>query len=89
MFLKSVWPSIENYKFLKWLIPDLPAWKLAQPNPWLENYKFPQIVIQANTITAEYALSKCPFDLSLVFLKSDGCKSSIFLKLKRSTNLST
>ena len=38
-------------------------------------------------ITAEYAMSKSPFDLDLISLKSDGCKSSIFIK--RSTKLST
>ena len=48
MFLKSVWASSEATQFLKWLIYDLSALKLAQPNPWLENYKFPQKGIQAN-----------------------------------------
>ena len=33
---------------LKWLMYDLFALKLAQPNSWLENYKFPQIGIQAD-----------------------------------------
>ena len=37
-------------------------------------------------ITVEYAMSKSPFDLSLISLKSDGYKSSIFIE--RSTNLS-
>ena len=37
LFLKSVWASSQSYK-LKWLIYDFSALKLAQPNPWLENY---------------------------------------------------
>ena len=30
----------DQVKCLKWLIYDLSALKLAQPNPWFENYKF-------------------------------------------------
>ena len=52
-----------------------------------ENYKFPHIGIQTGATTAENTMSKSPFDLSLISLNSDRCKSSIFIK--RSTNLST
>ena len=38
-------------------------------------------------ITAEYAVSKSQFEISLISQTSDRCKSSVFLK--RSTNLST
>ena len=60
---------------LKWLMYDLFALKLAQPNSWLENYKFPQIGIQAD---AHYCRMynvkvRAPFDLSLISLKSDRC----------------
>ena len=80
MFLKSGELPMCAIKFLKSLKYDLFALKLAQPNPWLENYIFPQIDIEANTITAEYAISKSPFDSSLISLRSDRCKSSIFIK---------
>ena len=37
---KSAEFPVRAIKFLKWLIYDLYALKLAQPNPWLENINF-------------------------------------------------
>lgn len=48
MFPNSVELLVGAVKLLKCLRYDLSAIKLAQPNPWLENYKFPQMGIQAD-----------------------------------------
>ena len=78
---------VRAIKFLEWQIYDLSAIKSAQPNPWLENYRFPSNGIKAKAHNCRICNVKVPFDLSLISLKSDWCKSSIFIK--RSTNLST
>ena len=79
---------VRAIKFLKCLRYDLSAIKSAQPNPWLENYKFPQIGIQANAHYCRISNVKVPFnEIRFISLKSDRCKSSVFLK--RSTNLPT
>ena len=46
---------------------DLSALKLAQPNPWLENCKFPQIGIEAN---AHYGRI-CMIDVNHPFSERD------------------
>ena len=40
---------------------DLSALKLAQPNPWLENCKFPQVGIEANAYYGRICNDKVPF----------------------------
>ena len=75
MFLKSAELPVRAIKCLKWLIDDLSALKLAQPNPWLENYKFLQMSIKANVHYCRICNVKVPF----------WHKSSIFTK--RSINL--
>ena len=88
VLLGSIWASrMWAIKFLKWLMNDLSATKLAQSNPWLKNYKFPQIGIKADAYYCKICNAKVPFWDCLISLKSDRWKSSVFLQ--RSTNLST
>ena len=62
MFLKSAEFLVRAIKFPKWLIYDLSALKLAQPNPWLENITFFEQALKSMPISAEFARSKSFID---------------------------